>query len=163
VSGMIKVRGTRMEFGTISGWIELHFRRLQIGRPSRHEYARQAAIFRALSPAMVKRSRDLVGLRRLDSYLRAPSGVRFDTCDDWRVRHNALVMAVNNRIHQIESGAADRNRVRHGPADPCKMPDRALERVIQSCKDMNLVERCRAERAARSHGNLKSLTGGDRK
>ncbi|HBM11126.1 MAG TPA: hypothetical protein DD390_00365 [Rhodospirillaceae bacterium] len=98
------------------------------------------------------RSIDVEGLRRLNDYLHLNSGhagVQFDAGPDWRPHLSALKIAAHNRLHGLETGAAFRNRLRHGPADPSRMSDRALDRVIQTCGDMDLVNRCRIEKATR--------------
>lgn len=166
---MVMVPGTRQEFRTLDEWRELHYSRLTTGRASRHEYRRQAAIFAALRPWMVRQCEDLDGLRRLHSYLYADIGVgfvRFDAADYahglsgyWREHLAELRIETHNRIHQLETGAAFRDRVRHGPADPERMPDRALDRVIQTCRDAELVARCRAEKARRMNRTDETTTG----
>ena len=147
---MIKVQGTTYSFSTLQEWIDLHQWRLNVGRCSSAENVRRARIFKALRPTTISQSTDLDGLRAVLDYLRSPIGlVRFDHGLNWRGHHAALRMAVHNRLHQLESGSAFRNRRRHGSADPTKMPDQALNRVIQTCRDMELVEKCRAEKAIR--------------
>jgi hypothetical protein len=148
----VKIAGTRDSFASFSEWIDLHHRRLIHGRASAGEYRRIDNIFHGLTSDMVMRSFDTDGLRRLNDYLHLNSGhagVRFDAGSEWRPHLTALKIAVHNRLHGLETGAAFRNRLRHGPVDPSRMPDRALDRVIQTCGDKELVERCRVERAAR--------------
>lgn len=156
-AGMVKVAGTMFSFGTLDEWRRLHYGRLVHARASRQEYGRQHRIFMALRPETIRRSFDVDGLRRLNDYLRADIGVGFVRFDagahrgnTWRGHLTALRMAAHNRLHQLESGSAFRDRVRHGPVDPGRMPDRALDRVIQTCRDMCLVERCRSERQRRA-------------
>lgn len=152
---MVDVAGTRQSFGTLGEWAALHASRVSTDRASRHSYARHRAIFHAMRPWMLLQSRDLDGLRRVLEYLRLGrcGGLyRFDACGHdrgWKDHWAALVAAAHNRIHQLETGAADRDRVRHGAPDPARMPDDALNRIIQTCRDMSLVDACRMERAKR--------------
>ena len=148
---MTPIPGTRLAFASLADWCWLYRWRCQVGRASAGEYRRRSAILHALTADQVAASRDLAGLSELDALLRTTSGpVRFDHGAGDARQRNALLIATHNRRHQLETGAAFRDRVRHGPADPARMPDRALERVIQGCRDLALVERCRRERARRN-------------
>ena len=158
---MVKVIGTRQEFNTLEGWVRLHLHRCLNGPCSTREYELQSKILCALKPWMIRESNDLDGLKLLSRYLHGEIDFA------WKVRFNQsflfggerptvkgksphwvrLKIETHNRIQQIESGNPD--RVRHGPADPAQMPDHALDRVIQTCKDMALVERCRNEKRKR--------------
>ena len=158
---MVKVVGTRQKFNTLSEWVRLHLYRCINGPCSTRENELRSKILCALKPWMIRQSNDIDGLRLLNRYLRKEIDFA------WKVRFEqsyayggemsttrgksphwvSLKIETHNRIQQIESGNPD--RIRHGPTDPAKMPDDALDRVIQTCKDMGLVERCRVEKRRR--------------
>lgn len=149
---MINIDGTTYRYSSLNQWVQLYRHRLCVGRCSRDEYERQLRIFFSLKPSFVRRSFDLDGIKTLLDLLRqGRESNSFHVGRNYQAHGHLteLIMAAHNRHHQLLSGAAFRKRVRHGPVDPHQMPDDALDRVIQSCRDMKLVNRCRMEKARR--------------
>lgn len=153
---MIKIEGTTYSFRTFSDWINLYVWRVRAGRASSDEYKRQSLIFFALEPSYIDRSSDVTGITRLLDFLRA--GKKTNIFNETRLysgqEHlNSLIIAAHNRHHQLVTGSAFRDRSWHGEPNPALMPDKALNRVIQSCRDLALVERARIEKARRMRSN----------
>jgi hypothetical protein len=149
------VRGTNLAYASLAEWLDLVHRIGGRIRCARAHYDRCARLYRSLGTGDIRSSQDIAALEaceRLFNRARGagdiPSGYGLQRAFT-RAAIGALLVETRNRIAALRSGRADRPR-RKGPRfDPARIPDAALERLIQRHPDLDTVERLRAERRRR--------------
>jgi hypothetical protein len=150
-----RLRGTRLAYASLAEWLDLVYRigsRIQCAQ--RH-YSRCARLYRSLCAGDIRSSRDIAALEACEQLFRRargpadiPSGYGLQRALP-RASIGALLVETRNRIDALRSGRADRPR-RKGPRfDPARIPNPALDRLIQQHRDLAIVERLRAERGRR--------------
>jgi hypothetical protein len=153
---MRQVSGTNLPYSSVAGWLDLVYRVGSQPRASTPFYQRCRLLYRSLRLDDIRACRDLAALAGLEQL--------FDRARHWqdlpagyglqrvmaRSEIGALLVETRNRLEAVRSGRADRQR-RPGPRfDAQRLPDAALERLIQHHPDLGVVEQLRAERRRRS-------------
>ena len=127
---------------------------LWLREPSSRHYARCRLLYRSLKLYDIRWSRELSALRRLERLLveekRGSASVHGLDREMSRSELGAMLVETRNRIDALTSGRADRPRPKGPRLDPSRLPDAALNRLIQQHHDLAVVETLRAERARRS-------------
>ena len=143
-----KVPGTRIEWSGLDGWLR-SVHRINVGpmRFSTPNYRRAAALMKSLTPAHVAACADPGVLASFETFMRDArygSGLWLDpTRSLSRARIGEFITAAEGRRRQILAGSDTREK---GPRlDPSRLPTDRLQGLIQSHKDMALVERLREE------------------
>lgn len=148
------VPGTGVAWRGLRGWLRAVFRVGGRIEPARRHYARCDQLYRSLRADDMQACTDIDALAvaeqlfRLARHQEIPMGyglrrvMRRADLGDWIVR-------VHNRRVQLAGGrAAPREK---GPAlDPARLPDAALDRLIQRHPDLAVVDRLRDERRRRT-------------
>jgi len=103
-----------------------------------------------LTIALVRSCRDADALRQLVRFL-GPVRSRYGEFGRYfgRRRAGEIMGEAKNRVEQLAKGRTD-PRVRGPRLDPTRLPDEALDRLIQSHKDLRVVEALRNERERRA-------------
>ena len=159
--------GTVVVIGTDACWCGLDgyvAECLRVGarlRCCQRHYARCARVYRSLDV-----TRDLrpclneAALDRLRVFLAAASapGARVPygrplAQEFTRAELGLLRMEVGNQLVRVQSGRAAAPRSKGPRLDPARLPDAALDRLIQSHCNIGLVARLRAEKARRMAGS----------
>ena len=153
--------GTVVVIATDARWRELDgyvAECLRVGarlRCCQRHYARCARVYRSLDVARdVRGCLDLDELDALRGVLalarvaRVPCGHSFSQVFS-HAELGLLRMEVDNRIASVRSGRAASPRPRGPRLDPARLPDAALDRLIQTHADLGLVDRLRAEKGQR--------------
>ena len=155
--------GTVVVVGTDARWRELDAyvaECLRVGarlRCCQRHYARCGRVYRSLDVARdVRPCLDEAALDALRAFLAAAStpGARIPygrpfAQEFTRAELGLLRMEVGNHLARVRSGRAAAPRPKGPRLDPTRLPDAALDKLIQSHRDIGLVERLRAERARR--------------
>jgi hypothetical protein len=149
------VRGTNLGYASLAEWLDLVTRiggRIQC---SRAHYNRCGRLYRSLPVDDIRASRDIPTLgacERLFDRARGaadvPSGHGLQR-ELSRAEIGALLVETRNRLDALRSGRADRPRRKGSRFDPARMPDAALDRLIQQHPDLDTVDRLRTERIRR--------------
>lgn len=159
--GTVLVTGTDASWRGLRGYIEECRRVGDVLRCCRRHDARCARVYRSLDVERdVRASVDLEGLEALAAFLdetgrrgaRLPFGRPF-SAEFASAELGTLRMAVANRIRSIRSGRAADPRPKGPRLDPARLPDAALDCLIQTHPDLALVDRLRSERARRPSGD----------
>jgi hypothetical protein len=133
-------------------------------RCSRAHYDRYGRLYRSLRITDIRASRDIASLEaceRLFNRARRPGDVpcgRGLQREFTRAQIGALLVETRNRLDALRSGRADRPRVKGPQFDPARIPDAALERLIQLHPDLDTVDRLRAERRRRRSSLLAAMS-----
>jgi hypothetical protein len=149
------VRGTNLGYATLAEWLDLvHHIGGRIQCSAAH-YKRCGRLYRSLRVADIRSSRDipaLEGCEQLFTRARGPGdipsghGLQRELS---RAEIGALLVETRNRLDALRSGRADRPRHKGPRFDPARIPDAALERLIQQHPDLATVDRLRTERIRR--------------
>lgn len=150
-----KVPCTRLSWESLSGWLDLVFEVGGVIRCSRVHYERCDLLYGSLQLADILFCSDLTALERAEDlfdrarYNDVPSGRGLGRV--WTREHlGGLLVETRNRLDAVRSGRAFQPRRFKGPRlDPVCLPDAALDRLIQTHSDLQLVERLRQERRRR--------------
>jgi hypothetical protein len=149
------VRGTTLAYASVREWLDLVYRIGGHLRCSHSHYDRCGRLYRSLRADDIRSSRDLAaleGCERLFNRARGAADIPFGYGLQRALTRpdiGALLVEIRNRIDALRSGRADRPR-RKGPRfDPARIPDAALERLIQRHPDLDTLDRLRAERRRR--------------
>lgn len=149
------VRGTNLHYRSLREWVALVF---EIGgkiKCSTAHYRRCAQLYRSLVANDLRNSFDVVALRQCE---RLFNGARYpgDIPQGYGLRRvlrrsdiGALLVETRNRLEALGSGRAYAPRPKGPRFDPARLPDQALDRLIQRHPDLGVVNILRAERAAR--------------
>lgn len=128
-------------------------------RPRRSLYHRFDATARQLNIERIRSCRDTAAIARLVDRLSAaryPSGCLHDLDRVWtRAELGALLVEATNRRTLMALGR-DKPRAKGPSLDPTRLPDDRLVHLIQTHRDMAIVEALRAERLRRA-GHLDLL------
>ncbi len=137
----------------LAAWLAEIDRQRRIMRADREQYRRFDTTARQLTPARIRVSRDLHTLSRLVPRLdaaRYPSSDLHGLDRVWsRAEIGTLLVEVTNRCTQLAMG-------RHQPKpkgptfDPRLLPDHRLDHLIQTHRDLAIVDVLRAERLRRA-------------
>ena len=130
-------------------------------RCCRRHYARCAKVYRSLDIVRdVRLCLDEAALDALRAFLAAASapGARIPygrplAQELTRAELGVLRMEVGNQLARVRSGRAAVPRPKGPRLEPTRLPDAALDRLIQTHRDLSLVERLRAEKARRMAGD----------
>jgi hypothetical protein len=145
------VRGTNLSYPSLAEWLALVTRIGGRIRPSRSHYDRCARLYRSLRAGDIRSSRDVSALEGCASLLDRARGAGDVPCgrglqrEITRAEIGALLVETRNRLDALRSGRADRPRIKGPRFDPARIPDAALERLIQQHPDLDTVERLRGE------------------
>jgi hypothetical protein len=149
------VRGTNQSHASLSEWLELVYRFGGRIRASRKHYNRCERLYRSLCVADIRFSRDMSALEaceRLFNRARGagdvPSGYGLQRALT-RAEIGTFLVETRNRLDGLRSGRADYPRLKGPRFDPGRIPDAALERLIQQHPDLDTVNCLRAERIRR--------------
>jgi hypothetical protein len=149
------VCGTNLAYGSLAEWLELVYRIGGRIQSSSAHYNRCRRLYRGLRPGDIRASRDLRTLEaceRLFNRARRPGDVPRGhglQREFSRAEIGALLVETRNRLDALRSGRANRPRPKGPRFDPARIPDAALERLIQQHPDLDTVDRLRAERCRR--------------
>ena len=155
-----RVLHTDVHWDDLHGYVAACLRVGGILRCCRKHHARCARVYRSLDVARdVAACRDAGALDALHAFLaqgsitgnRTPWGVPLRSVFA-RAELGMLRMAVENRARAVRSGRADDPRPKGPRFDPPRLPDAALDRLIQTHPDRAIVDRLRAERRRREAG-----------
>ncbi|WP_242098157.1 hypothetical protein [Sphingomonas sp. CROZ-RG-20F-R02-07] len=128
-------------------------RQSAIMRPRRSLYHRFEATARQLTADRIRACRDATAISRLVNRLssaRYPSGNLHDLDRVWsRAELGDLLVEATNRRTLLAMGR-DQPHQKGPPLDPQRLPDDRLEHLIQSHRDLAVVETLRAERERRT-------------
>lgn len=127
-------------------------RQTSIMRPSRPLYRRFEATARQLSADRIRACRDERAIARLVDRLSAarhPGGALHDLDRVWsRAELGDLLVEATNRRTLLAMGR-DQPRVKGPALDPRRVPDPRLDHLIQTHRDLAVVDALRAERQRR--------------
>lgn len=147
--------GTRLAWSTPREWLALVYREGDRCRCSTPAFDRCDRLYRSLRVEDIRSCRDvgaLAGIERLFDLGRR-LGPRPYGREIWRALPRAslgaLLVETRNRLDALESGRAERRRQRGPRFDPPRLPEAALDRLIQQHPDLAIVEALRAERRRR--------------
>lgn len=146
-----KPRAAPYVWSSVAGWVRTLNRLFALERASGDHYERVRQTARTLTIERVRVCRHDDDLERVEAML-------IDANAGWlggglstaftRAERGALLVEVRNRRQLIALGR-DVPKKKDPRLDPARLPVAALDRLIQSHRDMNLVEQLRAERARR--------------
>jgi hypothetical protein len=155
VTARRSVRGTNLGYASLAEWLALVTRIGGRIRPSRSHYDRCGRLYRNLRAGDIRCSRDVAALEGCESLFdRArgagdvPAGRGLQRVLT-RAEIGALLVETRNRLDALRSGRADRPRAKGPRFDPTRIPDAALERLIQQHPELQTVDRLRGERRRR--------------
>ncbi|MGR3434145.1 MAG: hypothetical protein ACU0CO_04540 [Shimia sp.] len=158
--GTVVVIGTDARWRWLDGYVA---ECLHVGarlRCCQRHYARCGRVYRSLDVARdVRLSLDEAVLDTLRAFLaaasapgaRVPYGRPF-AHEFTRAELGVLRMEVGNQLARVRSGRAAVPRPKGPRLDPTRLPDAALDRLIQTHRDICFVEQLRAEKARRMAG-----------
>lgn len=150
----VTIPGSTLSWTTLSEWAALCHDRGEIIRASAAHDAQMTALHLSLTTAHIRASQDVAGLaaarRLLDAARSCGTGLfRGPERSLTRAEIGILLVELHNRQAVLASGRWLLPRTK-GPAfEPSLLPDTALERLIQTHRDLVVVERLRAERRSR--------------
>ena len=128
-------------------------RQSAIMRPSRPLYHRFEITARQLTAERIRACRDMAAIARLVERLSAaryPSGYLHDLDRVWsRAELGALLVEATNRRTLLAMGR-DQPRAKGPALDPRRLPDDRLDHLIQTHRDISVVEALRVERERRA-------------
>ena len=151
----VEIDGTRLSWGTIGEWCALVLDEGSRLNASSDNYARLTRLYRSLTVARIRASRDATGLLRaaqlFDLGRNNPVPGFYTLLRVFgRAEMGTMLVELRNRRLAVINGRADFPR-RKGPRlDPAWLTDAALDRLIQSHPDLRLIERLRDERELRA-------------
>jgi hypothetical protein len=153
---MRPVLGTNLSYSSVAGWLRLVYQVGSLPRCSTPYHQRCRLLYRSLRLADIHACRDLEALAGLEQlfdrarhYADLPAGYSLRRVLA-RSELGALLVETRNRLEAVRSGRADRQRQPGPRLDPQRLPDAALERLIQHHPDLAVVELLRAERRRRA-------------
>lgn len=140
-------------FRGVAAWLDEIDRQARLMRPRRRLYDRFDATARLLTAELIRACRDRPSVTRLEERLR-------DARQPWghdlhglgrvwtRAELGVLITEATNRDRLLALGRLA-PRVKGPALDPVRLPDDRLEHLIQTHRDLALVEALRAERLRR--------------
>jgi hypothetical protein len=150
-----RVRGTNLAYAALAEWLGLVYRIGGRIKPSRAHYDRCSRLYRSLRIEDIRFSRDIPALEACEQLFNraraaadVPSGRGLQR-EFSRSEIGTFLVETRNRLEALRSGRADRPRSKGPRFDPARIPDAALERLIQRHPDLDTVDRLRAERVRR--------------
>jgi hypothetical protein len=149
------VPGTNLGYSSLAGWLELVTRIGGRIRCSQPHYTRSGRLYRSLRVNDIRSSRDIAALEGCERLFQRARGAGDVPCgrglqrELTRAEIGALLVETRNRLDALRSGRADRPRPKGPRFDAVRIPDAALERLIQQHPDLEVVDRLRAERNRR--------------
>jgi hypothetical protein len=158
--GTVVLIGTDARWRGLDGYVAECLRVGARLRCCQRHYTRCGRVYRSLDVARdVRPCIDAAALDTPRTFLAAASapGARIPhgrpfAQEFTRAELGVLRMEVGNQLARVRSGRAAVPRPKGSRLDPTRLPDAALDRLIQTHRDMSLVERLRAEKARRMPG-----------
>ncbi len=152
---IVDIPGTRIDWATIGEWCARVTDEGGKLRASSEHYGRLRALYRSLTVDHVRRSCDRPGLLRAEQMFNLG---RFNAIPKYhglaselsRAEMGTMLVELRNRRIALASGRAFLPRTKGPRLDPAQLTDAALDRLIQTHVDLNLVDRLRAERELRA-------------
>jgi len=145
----VYLQDTRISFHGLPGYVEAVQEEVADSRAASTSYARLHALYRSVTTDDIRSCFDLAALRRaerlfdLGRYERSHSGM--GSGDEKRRGEIAgLLVETRNQIARLERGIY-RVRAKGPTLDPARIPDDRLRLLIQSHRDMDVVDRLRDE------------------
>jgi hypothetical protein len=150
----VDIPGTSLQWATIAEWCHIVMVEGGKVRPSSEHYRRLGCIYRSLTVARIRSSRDIVGLataiRLFDLGRHNPLPAFHGLAREFsRAEMGTILVELRNRHKALVSGRADFPRAKGPKLDPAMLTDAALDRLIQRHGDLALVGRLREERNLR--------------
>jgi hypothetical protein len=146
--GRRTVRGTNLGYASLAEWLTLVYRVGGHIQCSQRHYSRCRRLYRSLRAADIRASRDIGALEsceQLFDHARyvgdVPSGRGLQR-ELTRTEIGALLVETRNRLDALRSGRDDHPRVKGARFDPARIPDTALERLIQQHPDLESSTAC---------------------
>jgi hypothetical protein len=150
------VRGTNLRNASLTEWLALVYRiGGRINCSARH-YDRCGRLYRSLCIEDIRFSRDIPALEACERLFHRARGAADVPCGRGlqrvftRPEIGTFLVETRNRLDELRSGRADRPRAKGPRFDPARIPDAALQRLIQRHPDLEIVDRLRAERSRRA-------------
>jgi hypothetical protein len=149
------VRATNLSYASLAEWHALVCRIGSRIAPSRSHYDRCSRLYRSLRIDDIRSSRNIPALEACERLFHRARGAadippgRGLQRELTRAEISALLVETRNRLDALRNGRADRPRSRGPRFDPARIPDAALERLIQRHPHLDTVDRLRAERVRR--------------
>lgn len=136
---------------SMGAWVRLMHRLFALEEPSSEHYRRTRETARALTVERVRECRHDDDLARCEAMLvEARAGWLYGLDQAFtRAERGVLLVEVRNRRQLLAIGRLA-PKLKGARLDPRCLPDEALERLIQSHADVNLVDRLRGERERRA-------------
>lgn len=151
---IVDISGTTLHWSTIAEWCRLALEEGGRIYPSSDHYRRLKGLYRSLTIARIRSSRDIAGLASairmfdLGRHSAVPPFYGLSSVFS-RAEMGATLVELRNRRAALVSGRADFPRVKGPHLDPEMLTDAALDRLIQQHRDLAIVERLRKERNQR--------------
>lgn len=153
--GPRRIEATRLVWSSLREWLILVLVEGGSCRASTPAHARCDRLYRSLTVQDIRATRDVEALEFAASMFdharhgEVPSGRGLRRCFS-RGELGAFLVEIRNRVDAVRSGRADAPARTPGPRfDPRRLPNAALDRLIQSHADMAVVEALRAEKRRR--------------
>ena len=150
------VRYTNLSYSSLVEWLALVYRIGGQIRCSRAHYDRCGRLYRSLRIDDIRSSRDIPTLEACERLFNRARGAadipagRGLQRELTRAEIGALLVETRNRLDALRSGRADLQRAKGPRFDPLRIPEAALERLIQQHPNLATVDRLRTERLRRS-------------
>jgi hypothetical protein len=155
VSTRRTVSCTNLGCATLAEWLDLVYRIGGQVQCSAAHYKRCGRLYRSLRVDDIRASRDITALERCEQLFNRARGAgdvpfgRGLQRELSRAEIGALLVETRNRLDALRSGRADRPRHKGPRFDSARIPDAALERLIQQHPDLAILDRLRTERIRR--------------
>lgn len=137
----------------LAAWHHELDRQSAVMRPATPLHRRFDTTARQLTPARIRASRDSAAITRLVARLgaaRYPGSDLHGLDRVWsRAELGTLIVEATNRKTLLALGR-DAPRTKGPALDPCRLPDDRLAHLIQTHRDLGVVEALRAERERRA-------------
>jgi hypothetical protein len=136
------VRGTSLAYGSIAEWLDLVYRIGGKIRYSSAHYRRCRQLYRSFRIGDIRSSRDLCTLKACELLFNQACGPgdvppgRGLQREFTRAEIGVLLVETRNRLNVLRSGRADCPRPKGPRFDAMRIPNTALERLIQQHPDL---------------------------
>jgi hypothetical protein len=157
---LVLVQGTRLKWRGLSEWLTRTYEVNATMRCSAQCHGRAVALYKTLTIDRIRNSVDIEVLRKIHELLRSSrytdAPLRYGLGRAFtRAELGVLISEADNQIRWVENGCPAREK---GPRlDPRYLPDDRLDFLIQRHRDIDLVEKMRAEKRRRMEQRDRAL------